>query len=104
MSRRSWVYIDGVAYEKGVDIIPETKMGDAPVVLGDIAEFRSVIDGTVISSRSALRDHCARHNVVLTADLKGLPPKTMQNQAPPSTAYREATRRTIAEIINSKNY
>ena len=102
MTKRSWVYIDGVAYEKGTESIPETQSGRSPAVVGDITPFRSTIDGTLISSRSALRDHCRRHDVVLTADLAGLPPKTMQNQAPPSTAYREATRRTIAEVINSR--
>ena len=104
MARRSWVYIDGVAYEKGVDVLPEKEVGQAPSVLGDISPFRSPIDGRLIASRSALRDHCARHNVVLVADLKGLPPRTTHTQAPPSEAYREATRRTIADVINSRNY
>jgi len=106
MAKRSFVQINGVLYERGIDVIPEeATMGQAPAILGDIAEFRSTIDGTVISSRSALRDHCRKHDVVLTADLKGLPPKRIFNpDAQPSAAHREGTKRTIAEIINSRNY
>lgn len=70
-------------------------------VLGDIPEFVSPIDGTVVSGRAALREHCKKHNVVLTADLKGLPPKTMVRHDY-SPEYREAHRKVIAEIINSK--
>ena len=73
-------------------------------VRGDMPDFVSPIDGTVVSGRAALREHCLKHDVVLTADLKGLPMKTMNNTQPISEKYREETRRTIAEVINSRNY
>ena len=51
----------------------------------------------------ALREHCKKHGVVPTAELKGLPPKQAQYSAPPSEAYRQQTRQTIADVINSRS-
>ena len=55
--RRSWVYIDGVAYEKGdapvqarVEIVPDF---DKP--------YKSMITGELITSRSKHREHLRRH-------------------------------------------
>ena len=75
----------------------------APAILGDVPAFVSPIDGTIVSGRAALREHCKRHDVVPTAELKGLPPKPMVNNEF-SKEYREGTRRTIAEVINSRGY
>lgn len=103
MPRRSWVQINGKLYERGVDEIPEEiSHAKGAYVVPDTGSFVSPIDGKTYSGRAGLRDHCARHDVVPTVELKGLPPKTMQNTAPPSEAYREQTRRTIAEVINSR--
>ena len=102
MTRHRWTYINGVAYEHGVDIFPEeSTTGKAPTILADIPDFRSTIDGTIVRGRAGMRDHCARHNVVPLQDVKGLPPRTTA-PAPLSAAYREGTKRTIAEIINSR--
>jgi hypothetical protein len=54
--RRTWVYVDGVAYEKGAR--PEV---NAPAVIDDIAPYRSMIDGTWITSRSEHRAHLQQH-------------------------------------------
>ena len=59
--RRSWVYIDGVAYEKGVDAIPDPA---APMVMPDIQPYRSMIDGRIISSRSEHRAHLRANGCV----------------------------------------
>jgi hypothetical protein len=72
MARRSWVYIDGVAYEKGVDVIPDSQ-NDTPNIFPDIVPFRSSVDGTMITSRSSLREHNIRNNVIQTEELRGLP-------------------------------
>lgn len=40
-------------------------------VRGEIAAFRSPIDGTIIDSRTKYDDHCARHNVVPYDAMKG---------------------------------
>jgi hypothetical protein len=71
--------------------------------MGDLPDFVSPIDGSVVHGRAGMRDHCARHNVVPTAELAGLPPKPMVRHDY-SPEYREATRRTIAEIMNNRNY
>ena len=57
--RRTWVYIDGVAYEKGLQ-----PTSDTPLVMPDIQPYRSMIDGTVITSRSQHREHLARHGCI----------------------------------------
>lgn len=72
--RKSYIQIDGVLYEKGTEPVRSSRKG-APAVLGDLPDFVSPIDGTVVHGRAGMRDHCARHNVVPTADLKGLPNK-----------------------------
>jgi hypothetical protein len=104
MARRSFVQINGRLYERGVDIFPDDYKGGhgAHAVMGDLPDFVSIIDGSVVSGRAGMREHCKKHDVVPTADLKGLPVKQFNQNAPPSEAYREATRQTIADIINSR--
>ena len=75
MARRSWTYIGGVAYEKGVDYIPTRAEANNPAVIPDIEPFRSPVDGTLITGRASLREHNLRNDVVQTEELKGLPNK-----------------------------
>lgn len=98
----------GKAYEYKDDVLvwhredlgaPEDRVR-GPIVMGDLPSFVSPIDGSLVNGRAGLREHCARHNVVPTADLAGLPPKPMILPTPDS--HREQTRRTMAEIINSR--
>jgi hypothetical protein len=109
MARRSFVQIGGKLYERGVDIIPEQAAGrdglgnGSHAVMGDIPDFVSPIDGSVVRGRAGMREHCRRHHVVPTAELAGLPPKTMQHNGAPSEAYRQQTRQTIADVINSRS-
>ena len=105
MARRSFVQIGGKLYERGVDQIPELDAGQGRThaVMGDIPDFVSPIDGSVVRGRAGMREHCKKHHVVPTADLKGLPPKTMQHNGAPSEAYRQQTRQTIADVINSRS-
>lgn len=44
---------------------------DAPAVRDDIEPFISPIDFSIISSRSALRDHMGKHDVVHYDEVKG---------------------------------
>jgi hypothetical protein len=78
MTRRCYVQIDGVLYERGTEPRAVRDRADAvqrqgPTVLPDLPDFISPIDGKSYSGRTGLRDHCARHDVVPTADLSGLP-------------------------------
>ena len=58
--KRSWVYIDGVAYEKG----SEPSQRFAPDVLPDIEPYTSMITGETITSRSRHREHLKAHGYV----------------------------------------
>ena len=99
MARKSYVQINGVLYDKSQPLPPEAQQGSRAAGIGfipDIPEFVSPIDGTVITGRAALRDHCARHNVVPTQELGGLPPKPAVQQYVPD---RKAIRETIARQL-----
>jgi hypothetical protein len=102
MARRSFIQIDGVLYEKGVDVMPDDGGNNGPVVLPDLPDFVSPIDGSVVSGRKGMRDHCARHGVVPTADLAGLPPKpsVMPYELPKSE--RQETREFIAHQLDRR--
>lgn len=54
--RKSYVQIDGVLYEKGAEPLPQ-----AHLVMPDIKPYQSMIDGSLITSRSAHREHLRRH-------------------------------------------
>lgn len=52
---------------------------EAPVVMNDIEEFRSPRDGTMISSRSALREHEQKYGIrQVGTDFKGSMEKVQQ--------------------------
>lgn len=70
-------------------------------VMGDLPDFVSPIDGKVYSGRAGLREHCRIHDVVPTADLKGLPPKTKATEYKPD---RKAIRETIQRVMYQKGY
>lgn len=99
---KAYEYLDGELVWVREDIEIAAKERSAAII-GDAADFISPIDGTLVRGRRGLRDHCARHNVVPTVELAGLPPKPMvRHDYDPK--YREETKRTIAAIINSRNY
>jgi hypothetical protein len=98
MSRQSFVQINGRLYDKSLPLPEDVKASTSgtPMVRGDLPDFVSPIDGKLYSGRAGLRDHCARHNVVPTADLTGLPPKPVQQQYQPDrAAIRESIRKQL---------
>ncbi len=56
--RRTWVYIDGVAYEKGTE--PSSQ---APMIMPDIKPYKSMKTGEMITSRSQHREHLKQHGL-----------------------------------------
>lgn len=56
---RSWIYIDGKAYEKGVDPLPERVQ-----IMPEIEPYRSMVTGELITSRAKHREHLKRHGMV----------------------------------------
>jgi len=61
--KRSYVQINGVLYERGQEPMP-----DAPLIMGDIKPYKSMIDGTMITSRSQHREHLKAHGCVEIGD------------------------------------
>lgn len=99
MTRKSYVQINGKLYDKSEPLPAEVV---APrghfthVVMGDLPDFVSPIDGSIVRGRAGLREHCRQHDVVPTADLAGLPPKPANAQyVPDRAAIRESIHRQI---------
>ena len=63
MTRRRYVQIDGVLHEVGRDYIPEPRM-QTHQVMPDIQPYRSMIDGSIIGSRSTHREHLRAHGCI----------------------------------------
>ena len=57
--KRTWVYVDGVAYEKGTE--PQGQV--VPDVMDDIKPYRSMVTGELITSRSKHREHLRAHGM-----------------------------------------
>jgi len=78
--RHRWVYINGEAVEVSGDWKP-----DPPVhhVMPDIEPYQSMIDGTVINSRSRHREHLRAHDCVEIGNDSSLYAKPKPLQSPP---------------------
>lgn len=59
MTVRRFVQVNGVLYERGTE-----PRSEAPMVMPDIAPYRSMIDGSLITSRSRHREHLKAHGYV----------------------------------------
>lgn len=57
--RKRYVQINGVLYERGQEPLPEGHM-----VIPDIKPYQSMIDGTMITSRSQHREHLKANGCV----------------------------------------
>lgn len=68
--RRNYLDIDWSIKAPAIEHKAQTTSGRGPTFVPDIKEFVSPIDGTVIGSRSALREHEKRHGVRQCGELK----------------------------------
>ncbi len=104
--RKSYVQVDGVLYEKGTE-----PMSDAPLVMGDIKPYKSMIDGTLIEGRAQHREHLRRHGCVeLGNDVpmkQGIPDASPQKRkeliraqidAMPHRVFRQAIKRDADRV------
>ena len=57
--KRSYIQVNGVLYEKGTEPISEGVM-----IMPDIKPYQSMIDGSMITSRSEHRAHLKQHGCV----------------------------------------
>ena len=60
--RKTYVYVDGKLVEKGSDEHLEKIHG--PFVMPDIQPYKSMIDGSMITSRSRHREHLQAHGCI----------------------------------------
>jgi len=104
MARQSFVQINKKLYDKSLPLPPEAQeatCGSRERGVGfipDIPDFVSPIDGEVVSGRRALREHCARHDVVPTQELKGLP------EARPGYTQTRQDREQIRQLVARQIY
>jgi len=61
MTRR-FIQRDGVLYEVGRDYIPEPRKSHH--VMPDIKPYKSMVDGSIITSRSHHREHLRQHGCI----------------------------------------
>lgn len=100
MPRNTWVYPDkGEPYLKSEGPIGEGS--GHPTILSDLPDFVSPIDRKLYSGRTGLREHCAKHDVVPTADLAGLPIRRFNEPYKIDKRRREERRQELAQIVNS---
>lgn len=91
---KEWVSPGELARRKAMREPPrQASKLSRPMIMRDIDPYRSVIDDTVITSRSQERDYLKRHGVVQVGNEK---PK--QKRAPTS-AEKEAIERDIVDDI-----
>jgi len=59
--RKTYIYVNGELVEKGSK---EHYDSLGPMVIPDIAPYKSMIDGSMITSRSVHRDHLREHGCI----------------------------------------
>jgi hypothetical protein len=92
MARRRWIYVNGVAYEEGVDVIPENPMEMLPHnrVIGDSHyDGLRATDGTDISTRAKHREYMKRNNLTTMDDF--------------NTSFAQALKRKAEYVTEGKH-
>ncbi len=88
--KRRWIQINGELVPADEYVAPDPK---APYVMPDIQPYQSMIDGSMITSRSRHRVHLRDHNCI---EVGNELPKPRSDVAPPpprETLLREFARR-----------
>ena len=102
MARQTWVYPpNGGEPVLKENYHPDNVAGCA--ILTDLPDFVSPIDGKLYSGRAGLRTHCALHNVVPNAELKGLPTLTATGDKRSESQRRQANAARKEQIIRFVN-
>lgn len=96
MTRR-FVQRDGQLYEVGVDFIPEPR--STHHVMKDIAPYKSMVDGSIITSRSHHREHLRQHGCVEVGNDSSLN-KPRQTPQPPAKLKEQIA----ANVYNKLRY
>lgn len=101
MTRRSYVQINGVLYERGTEPRSGGPAVQGPAILPDQPDFVSPIDGKRYSGRVGMRDHNARHDVVSNRDLVGLPTLQANSDFRSDRERREQRAHLKEQVIRS---
>jgi len=92
--RKTYIYVNGELVEKG-----SKKHYDSlgPMVMPDIAPYKSMIDGSMITSRSVHRDHLRQHNCIEVGNekMESRPP-------PPKDTRREVMRQQLGNMTHKQ--
>ena len=90
--RKTYIYVNGKLVEKGSD---EHYDSLGPMVMPDIQPYKSMIDGSMITSRSVHRDHLRQHNCIEIGNEK------METKLPPpKDTRREVMRAQLANMTH----
>ena len=83
---------NGELVEVGRDYVTEPR-AQVPHVMGDIAPYRSMIDGSMITSRSHHREHLRQHGCVEVGNDSSL--KRERGPIQPPSGLKEAIARNV---------
>ena len=92
--KKTYIYVNGELVEKG-----SKKHYDSfgPMVMPDIAPYKSMIDGSMITSRSVHRDHLRQHNCIEVGNEK------METKLPPPIdTRREVMRQQLGNMTHKQ--
>ena len=97
--RRSFVQIDGQLYEKGSD---EHIAALSPLIMGDIEPYVSMVDGSLISSRSKHREHLRQHGMVEIGNDSSLYAPRKPMESPDKQQLREILRAQVNDMTHEQ--
>lgn len=92
--RRRFVQINGELVEVGDDYVPDVRQTHQ--IMPDIQPYTSMIDGSLITSRSHHREHLKAHNCVEVGNDSSLYKRPQPRQSPPGL------KQTLIDVANSK--
>lgn len=102
---KAYEWQDGTLVWIRDDLRAPSELGrSAAAVFGDNHRFISPIDGTVVDGRAAMREHCARHNVVPNQELAGLKPRTYGHGVTVSRQESEARKRIMHQVLDQRHH
>lgn len=96
--RKRWVYVDGQAYD--ADAYVREPRSTSYQVMPDIQPYVSMIDGSVINSRSVHRDHLRQHGCFEVGNDSSLHQTPKPLKSPPG--LKDALIRAAHQHLRSK--
>jgi hypothetical protein len=92
--KKTYIYVNEELVEKGSK---EHQESLGPMVMPDISPYKSMIDGSMITSRSVHRDHLREHGCIEVGNEK------METKLPPPIdTRREVMRQQLANMTHKQ--